>query len=98
MSIDITKKGTYKPKNSRLHTITRAKERFNIELTMSDIERIELRIRTQTDAFFLARESKTRSVWMIRVEGKIMVAIYNNKQKCLSTVLPSHNVKKYLNQ
>lgn len=97
MSIEIKNQGKVKPEASRIHAINRARERYDLILTIPDIERIELRIRQQSEAFFLNRQSKTRSTWLVRVEGKIAVVIYNNKQKCLSTFLPVWYAKRYLN-
>lgn len=95
--IEIKNQGNVKPEASRVHAINRAKERYDLTLTIPDIERIELRIRQQSEAFFLNRQSKTRSTWLVRVEGKITVVIYNNRQKCLSTFLPVWYAKRYLN-
>lgn len=97
MSIDIKNLGTTKPMNSRIHTIKRAKERYNLILTTGDIERLELRVRMQHEVFFLERKSKTRTVWLARVENMIVVAIYNNKQKCVATVMPVYYAKRYFN-
>ena len=87
MSIEIKKQGKVKPHTSRLHAIKRAKERYGLNLSIEDIKRIELRIRNQSECFFLDRQSKTRSTWLVRTEGVIAVVIYNNNQKCLSTFL-----------
>jgi hypothetical protein len=98
MSIEITKQGKIKPTASRLHSITRARERYNLDLTLTDIERLELRIRQQGgDAFFLERSSRKRSIWLVRVEGVNVVVVYNNAQKCVSTFLPVWYAKRYLN-
>ena len=98
MSIDVTKKGKIKPNASRDHAIMRASERYSLNLSMADIERLELRIRLQGgDAFFLDRSSRKRSIWLVRVEGVNCVVVYNNAQKCLSTFLPVWYAKRYLN-
>ena len=97
VSIEITNTGNKKPQASRIHAIRRAKDRYDLDLTIDDIERIELRIRQPYEAFFLDRQSKTRSTWLIRVEGLITVVIYNSKQKCLSTFLPVWYAKRYFN-
>ena len=98
MSIQISKTGKVKPNLSRHHAIMRAKERYNIDLSLDDIERLELRIRHQSgDAFFLEKTSRKRSVWLSRVEGVMVVVVYNNAQKCLATFLPIWYAKRYLN-
>ena len=85
------------PKYSRLHAIKRAKERYLLDLSMADVERIEFRIRQNHECLFLEKSSKTRSLWMMRVEGVMAVVVYNNAQKCLSTFLPIWYGKRYLN-
>lgn len=98
MSIDVTKHGKVKPNLSRQHAIVRAQERYNLELSMCDIERLEFRIRQQVgDVFFLDKTSRKRSVWLSRVEGVMVVVVYNNTQKCVSTFLPIWYAKRYLN-
>lgn len=98
MSITVTSYGTNKPKNSRIHTINRAKERYNLDLNEGDIERLELRVRMQHEVFFLERKTNSRSVWLMEVYGKMVVAVYNTKQKCIATFLPLHYAKRYINE
>ena len=86
-----------KPKFSRLHAITRAKERYDLNLSPDEVERIEFRIRQNYECFFLEKSSNTRSIWLMRVEGVMCVVVYNNAQKCLSTFLPVWYAKRYLN-
>ena len=86
-----------KPLFSRKHAIKRAKERYDLDLEMIDIERIETRVRQGYDSFFLEKSTNTRSVWITRVEGVTACVVYNNAQKCLSTFLPVHSVKHYFN-
>lgn len=98
MTIEITNQGKVKPKLSRQHAMIRAYERYSLNLSISDIERLELRIRQQGgDALFLEKTSRKRSVWLTRVEGVLCVVVYNNAQKCVSTFLPVWYAKRYLN-
>jgi hypothetical protein len=98
VSIEVKNKGKIKPNASRQHATMRARERYNIDLSAEDIERLELRIRLQGgDAFFLERSSRKRSIWLVRVEGCNCVVVYNNAQKCVSTFLPVWYAKRYLN-
>ena len=98
MSIDVTKQGKVKPALSRQHAIIRARERYNLNLSMIDIERVEFRIRQKdSDVFFLDKTSRKRSVWLARVENVMVVVVYNNAQKCIATFLPVWYAKRYLN-
>jgi len=85
-----------KPLHSRQHAIQRAKERYGIELSINDIERIEVRIRQDYNVFFLEKSTNTRSIWLTRYDGILMVAVYNTAQKCLSTFLPQWYAKRYV--
>ena len=86
-----------KPRYSRLHAIQRAEERYGLELSMQEIERIEFRIRQNHECLFLEKSSNTRSLWLMRVDNVMVVVVYNNAQKCLSTFLPIWYAKRYLN-
>ena len=85
-----------KPMHSRLHAISRAKERYGMDLSPTDIERIEFRIRQDYEVFFLEKTTNTRSIWLTRYDGVLMVAVYNTSQKCLSTFLPQWYAKRYV--
>lgn len=86
-----------KPLYSRLHAIKRAKERYDMDLDMVDIDRVEFKIRQNYESFFLERSTNSRTVWLVTVEGQLMVTVYNSKQKCLSTFLPIFYAKRYFN-
>ena len=85
-----------KPLHSREHAIKRAKERYGMELSLTDVERIEFRIRQYYDVLFLEKSTNTRSIWLTRYDGVLMVAVYNTAQKCLSTFLPQWYAKRYV--
>lgn len=96
--MDVKKHGKIKPNLSREHAIKRAKERYFLDLSMIDIDRLEFRIRQQGgDVFFLEKTSRKRSVWLSRVEGVMVVVVYNNAQKCVATFLPIWYAKRYMN-
>ncbi len=84
-----------KPRISREHAIERANDHYDLELTMADVERVELRIRTKDECLFLEKTTNTRSLWLMWVENVLCVVVYNTNQKCLSTFLPRNRAKRY---
>ena len=81
---------------SREHAIERAKERYNLELSEQQIERIEFRIRQNHECLFLEK-NYNRSIWAMRVDEVMVCVVYNPALKCLSTFLPIWHVKVYMN-
>ncbi len=97
MSIVINNTGTLKPRTSKIHTTSRVEERYGISISEGDYNRLALNIRMRNDAFFIHRLSKTRSVWLVRLNQYIAVAIYNSKQTCITTMLNAHYAKQFFN-
>jgi hypothetical protein len=82
-------------KNSRNHAINRAKERYDLDLSQSDIERIEIRIRQGHEVLLLDKRSQSRTIWALYVNNIMCVVVYNKDDKCLATFLPVWYAKRY---
>jgi len=70
------------PSDCRRHFIRRLKERYDIEITMKECKELE----RQTTKFFLERENKSRSWYLLKVKNRWVYSLFDN-QYGLTTVL-----------
>lgn len=68
----------------RCHAIQRAKERFNIDLTEQDIIDFSEKIRNG-EFKCVGRVSGRRTLWLIQLNYRNVVALYNNDRKTIVT-------------
>jgi hypothetical protein len=71
------------------HAQDRALQRYGVPLTKEVVEQIIYRIQNSLPgAEYVAKQSNTRSIWDVQVEGKWMRVVYDKARKMLVTVLP----------
>ena len=76
-----------KRQDTNQHAKIRAFERYGINLTAVKRYDILRQIRSRR-AIFVEKQSHTRSVFVVEIDGIKMKVVYNNKAKQLRTVLP----------
>lgn len=81
-------KATFEKRNAQiLHAIKRARERYDLELSIADIEGIAKMIRTQNTKRVKAL-SNSRVVHELKYKSKTIRVIYDKKRHTLLTFLP----------
>lgn len=76
------------------HFQDQALARYNVRLSNDDVAGILESIRRNSDkenhgkSFFIHRESKSISHWIVVSNGVGLRVVYNNKKGCLVTALP----------
>ena len=83
---DKTLTGIKKRNAEILHSIKRARERYDIELSISDIERISKIIRTQATERVRVI-SNTRVVHRLTYKEKTVLVVYDKKRHVIITFL-----------
>jgi len=68
------------------HAITRARERYDKRLTLSDIANMNDRIQ-RGQGTFIERQSTTRTVWALVYQGTWYAAVYNKQLGSIATFL-----------
>lgn len=69
-----------------LHAAERARERYGLELTPSDVEELARRIQHR-QARRLARETHTRSTYAVHYRGVELKVVYSHSLRTVVTVL-----------
>lgn len=69
-----------------LHAVERARERYGLDLTESDVEELSSRIRHR-QANLIARETHTRSTYAVHYRGVELKVVYSHSLKTVITVL-----------
>lgn len=72
------------------HARQRARERYGLELTDQDIERIgaEIELGRLGCAEFIENQGGYRSLWLVGLNGKDAVVAYNERTHRVATFLP----------
>lgn len=76
------------------HSARRLEERYGFENGVETAEKITQSIRNY-EAKFLWRESKSRTHWLVEVDGRNVIAVYNKNVKFICTVLPEDVLSVY---
>jgi hypothetical protein len=79
-----------------LHAKKRAFQRYGLILEDGDLQKIENKIR-KGNAELQYKQSNAISVWKVDYRGREIVAVYNKKQKALSTLLTRKQLEINLN-
>lgn len=72
---------------NHLHAKRRAMQRYGLDLNKSLHKQLAQAIR-DGHATFVKRRSRTRTVWLVELEGRKIRAVYDSNQHNLVTVLP----------
>jgi outer membrane lipoprotein-sorting protein len=75
-----------KQKCQRLHVKNRIRERYNLNISLGQIEKIEQDIRSG-NTFLIRKESEGRSIHRVVVFDKTVVVVYNKKLGNVVTAL-----------
>lgn len=75
-----------------LHSIKRARQRYDLDLSAADIESIAKLIRTQATKRVKAL-TNTRVVHELECKGKTVWVVYDKKRHSVATFLPKDEVK-----
>lgn len=76
------------------HAIKRAFERYDVRLTLADIEEMGNSIRFNKGVFVEA-QSASRTAWVVPLKGVEYPVIYNKSLGCVTTVLPRYVLEKW---
>lgn len=83
-----TTKTAFDKRNAQiLHSIKRARQRYGLSLSISDIEHIAKLIRTQATKRVKAL-TNTRVVHELECQGKTVLVVYDKKRHSIATFLP----------
>ena len=74
-----------------LHAISRARERYDVNFTASDIDKISVMIRGGK-ATHIDTQSSTRTVWAVEYAGLVLPVVYNKQHNTVVTFLPSYKL------
>ena len=76
-----------KRQDTNQHAKVRALERYGVDLTSTKRYDILWQIQSR-QAIFVEKQSHTRSIFIVEIDGIKMKVVYNSKAKQLRTVLP----------
>lgn len=68
------------------HAIARARERYGIELTISDLRQIVAKIRTGLSV--VTRRRECSEVHLVLHDGTALLVVYRPADRCIATILP----------
>lgn len=69
------------------HSVRRAKERYGLDLSASDIDDIVVEIQAQK-AKFIARQSNRLTVFQVVIGSTVCNVVYDSNRKTIVTFLP----------
>lgn len=73
------------------HFIRRAKERFGVDLSPTRYRSMLRKLENQEgEVKFIQHQPPNRTVWVMRVAGRMMRVVYDHTTERLVTALPSH--------
>lgn len=82
------KKNKKRIKDTSQHAINRARERYGLNLSKNDLQRIAALIRDGC-ALSLGKESNSRSHFVVRYQEQYLYTVYGNLIKTVHTFLPA---------
>ena len=71
----------------RVHAKNRLKERYGIEINRHDYTALCSMIQGN-HGIFMEKQSRNRSVWVLRFQQKWLVAVYDKERKQIASFLP----------
>jgi len=71
----------------RVHAKNRLKERYQIEINRHDYNMLCLIIQHK-NGIFIEKQSRTRSIWILRFQQRWLVAVYDKERKQIASFLP----------
>ncbi len=70
------------------HAITRARERYGLELSESDLRAVSLQIINKRDAMLIRRGHNGAQVWAVKVQGVWASVVFIPLTRKIATFLP----------
>jgi len=74
------------------HALRRSAERNQAPLEEQDLEKL-IQMIQQGRGVFIHRDSPTRTIWLVRYLNKLLLPVYDSREKRISTFLP---IQKFL--